>query len=491
MPFADLHLIDPLLRALAEEGYTSPTEIQRQAIPHVLAGRDLLGIAQTGTGKTAAFALPVLQLLSTRPARLPPGSGRPPVRALVIAPTRELAAQVADSFRSYGRHLPLRGTVIYGGVGQVPQVQALTRGVDILVATPGRLLDLLQQGCVRLGGVEVVVLDEADRMLDMGFLPDVQRILSVLPKPRQTLVFSATMAGAPAQLAASILRDPARVEVTPQATTVERIRQSVIYLPKPAKQPMLERLLGDPAFRRTLVFTRTKHGANKVVSRLAGAGIQAAALHADKSQGQRQRALAAFREGRLRVLVATDIAARGIDVEGITHVVNFDLPNVPDSYVHRIGRTARAGAEGAAISFCDPTERADLRDIEREIRMRVPTHEGHGEPPRVEDLPAPHGAPHVGPHGDSRGPQRGPRRGQGGRQGGGHGGGHGGGQGGGHGARHGGGPRALEDGRDGRGRRAVAAPFIATAAFAARPGRARPAARAPPRAPPRAGPVSA
>ncbi|MFM8387338.1 MAG: DEAD/DEAH box helicase, partial [Planctomycetia bacterium] len=414
MPFADLRLIDPLLRALSEEGYTTPTEIQQQAIPHVLAGRDLLGIAQTGTGKTAAFALPILQRLATQPPRLPPGSGRPPVRALVIAPTRELAAQVADSFRAYGRYLPLRGTVIYGGVGQVPQVQALTRGVDILVATPGRLLDLLHQGCVRLGGVEIVVLDEADRMLDMGFLPDVQSILATLPKPRQTLFFSATMAGEPAQLATRILKDPARVEVTPQATTVERIRQSVVYLEKAAKQAMLERLLSDPAFQRTLVFTRTKHGANKVVSRLAGAGIQAAALHADKSQGQRQRALAAFRDGRLRVLVATDIAARGIDVQGITHVVNLDLPNVPESYVHRIGRTARAGAEGVAISFCDPTERAYLRDIEREIRMRVPVHEAHGAPP-----PPPPRAPGAGPHGR---PQAGGRHGGARHAGGGHGG---------------------------------------------------------------------
>jgi ATP-dependent RNA helicase RhlE len=379
MQFSDLQLIEPLLRALSEEGYRAPTEIQAQAIPHVLAGRDLLGIAQTGTGKTAAFALPMLQLLATRPPTLPPGSGRPPIRALVITPTRELASQIGDSFRAYGRYLKLMGAVVYGGVGQTPQVQAISRGIDILVATPGRLLDLMQQGCVRLGHAEIVVLDEADRMLDMGFLPDVRRILSALPRPRQTLFFSATMAGAPAELARGILKDPARVEVTPQATTVERIRQSVVFVDKAAKQSLLERLLGDPALARTLVFTRTKHGADKVVQRLTRAGHQVAAIHANRSQSQRERALQAFRSGRLRVLVATDIAARGIDVDGITHVINFDLPNVPESYVHRIGRTARAGADGAAISFCDGTERSYLRDIEREIRMRIPTLEGGQE----------------------------------------------------------------------------------------------------------------
>ncbi len=385
MSFADLKLIEPLLKALAEEGYTAPTPVQVQAIPHVLAGRDLLGIAQTGTGKTAAFALPIMQRLVTTPSPVPAGSGRPPVRVLVITPTRELASQIGEAFRAYGRYLRLTTTVIYGGVGQGPQVQALARGVDILVATPGRLIDLLRQGCVRLSGVEVCVLDEADRMLDMGFLPDVRRLLAMLPRQRQTLFFSATMAGEPAELARGILRDPARVEVTPTATTVERIRQSVIYVEKPSKQDVLEKLLRDPAMVRTLVFTRTKHGANKVVTRLMHAGFGAEAIHANKSQSQRERALAGFRAGRTAVLVATDIAARGIDVDGITHVVNFDLPNVPESYVHRIGRTARAGADGAAISFCDRTERAYLRDIEREIRMRIPVLEGG--PPRIEGAP--------------------------------------------------------------------------------------------------------
>jgi len=443
MSFADLKLIEPLLKALAEEGYTAPTPVQVQAIPHVLAGRDLLGIAQTGTGKTAAFALPILQRLVTQPSTLPAGSGRPPVRVLVITPTRELASQIGEAFRAYGRYLRLSTTVIYGGVGQGPQVQALARGVDILVATPGRLIDLLRQGCVRLSGVEVCVLDEADRMLDMGFLPDVRRLLAMLPRQRQTLFFSATMAGEPAELARGILRDPARVEVTPTATTVERIRQSVLFVEKPSKQDVLERLLRDPAMARTLVFTRTKHGANKVVARLLQAGIGAEAIHANKSQSQRERALASFRAGRTAVLVATDIAARGIDVDGITHVVNFDLPNVPESYVHRIGRTARAGADGAAISFCDRTERAYLRDIEREIRMRIPVLEGgppriEGAPPRAPARPPTHSTdeapPGAGqdrrPHGPRRDQrqgeqrpgeqQRGPRGGgQGGRQGGG------------------------------------------------------------------------
>jgi ATP-dependent RNA helicase RhlE len=368
MTFSALQLVDPLRRALEEEGYTSATPIQAQAIPHVLAGRDLLAVAQTGTGKTAAFALPILQLLAGRR----PAGERRPVRALVLTPTRELAGQVSESFRTYGRHLPLRHAVAYGGVGIRPQADALRHGVDVLVATPGRLIDLLDQRLARLDGVEILVLDEADRMLDMGFLPAVRRIIAVLPRKRQNLFVSATMGPEPAALAARILVDPVRVEVTPPATTVETVAQSVHFVEKAGKQALLERLLQDANISRALVFTRTKRGADRVVRLLHHAGIHAGAIHANKSQGQRERALAAFREGHTRVLVATDIAARGIDVDDISHVVNYDLPNVPEAYVHRIGRTARAGAKGAAISLCDSSERPLLRDIEREIRMRVP-----------------------------------------------------------------------------------------------------------------------
>ncbi|MBZ0299170.1 MAG: DEAD/DEAH box helicase [Anaerolineae bacterium] len=368
MQFQDLKLIEPLLRAVRAEGYTEPTPIQAQAIPHVLAGKDLIGCAQTGTGKTAAFALPILQRLMGASSGRPKGT----IRVLVLSPTRELAAQIGDSFTAYGRGTGLRSIVIYGGVGQQPQVDAVRRGADILVATPGRLLDLMNQGVVHLNQIEVFVLDEADRMLDMGFIHDVRRVIKALPTRRQTLLFSATMPQDIQDLADRILINPMRVEVTPQATTVDKVDQSVFFVDKQNKRALLEHLLGDKAIRRALVFTRTKHGANKLVQQLDRAHIQAEAIHGNKSQTARERALANFKSGKTRVLVATDIAARGIDVEDVTHVINYDLPNEPESYVHRIGRTARAGASGTAYSFCDAEERKYLQDIEKLIRLRVP-----------------------------------------------------------------------------------------------------------------------
>ncbi|HEX3864041.1 MAG TPA: DEAD/DEAH box helicase [Stellaceae bacterium] len=367
--FEEMDLIEPILRALKQEGYTTPTPIQAQAIPPLLAGHDLLGIAQTGTGKTAAFALPILQQLA---AAKPEGSRQKTARCLVLTPTRELALQIADSFRAYGRHLGLRTAVIFGGVGQNPQVAQMARGVDILVATPGRLLDLIAQRHVRLDGVEVLVLDEADRMLDMGFIHDVKKLVAMAQHRRQALLFSATMPPDITRFAAAILRDPIRVEVTPPATTVEIIDQRVIFVERGDKRELLSTLLRDPALSRVLVFTRTKHTANRLAEQLNGVGFPAEAIHGNKSQGARQRALEAFRAGKLQVLVATDIAARGIDIDGITHVVNYELPNVPDTYVHRIGRTARAGAGGTAISLCDREERSFLRDIERVIGRKVP-----------------------------------------------------------------------------------------------------------------------
>ena len=376
--FAELELAEPLLRAVSAEGYTTPTPIQVQAIPHVLAARDLLGIAQTGTGKTAAFALPILQRLAAVPPK--PGQGRSP-RVLVLAPTRELAAQIAESFQAYGRNQRAGAssvTVIFGGVGQDRQVRELARAPAVLVATPGRLLDLLQQRHLTLGGVEVFVLDEADRMLDMGFIHDVRRIAAQVPRERQTLLFSATMPDEVASLAANLLRDPVRVEVTPQATTVEKIVQSIYFVEKPDKRVLLANLLRDDrSMTRVLVFTRTKHGANRVVKELDRAGFEAEAIHGNKAQTARERALANFKRGATRVLVATDIAARGLDVEDVSHVVNYDLPNIPESYVHRIGRTARAGASGIALSFCDAEERAYLVDIERLIRAHIPRARDH------------------------------------------------------------------------------------------------------------------
>jgi ATP-dependent RNA helicase RhlE len=361
LSFSQLALAEPLQRAVRAENYDAPTPIQAQAIPHLLAGTDLLGIAQTGTGKTAAFALPILQRLGAARAPLPRGS----VRALILTPTRELAIQIHESFRSYGRHLPLRSAVIFGGVGQKPQVDALARGVDILVATPGRLIDLMRQGHTRFDGVSIFVLDEADRMLDMGFIDDVKRVVAALPKQRQTLLFSATMPPPIERLASGILHSPVRVEVTPAASTVERVDQRVYFVDAASKRALLAELLKDKSIGRALVFTRTKHGANRVTEQLGRVGVNASAIHGNKSQSARQRALAEFRDGRTRVLVATDIAARGIHVDDISHVINYELPNVAETYVHRIGRTARAGATGVALSLCDASERPYLRAIEK------------------------------------------------------------------------------------------------------------------------------
>jgi ATP-dependent RNA helicase RhlE len=371
--FTELKLSAPLLQALATEGYETPTPIQAQAIPPLLEGRDLLGIAQTGTGKTAAFALPLLQRLTSTDRRAGPRN----VRALILTPTRELCVQILDSFRTYGRHLRLSRAAVYGGVSQGPQVHNLARGLDVLVATPGRLLDLMNQGQVRFDQLEAFVLDEADRMLDMGFIVPVKRIVAKLPKERQTLLFSATMPQAVHGLVASLLKEPVRVEVTPVATTAERIAQRVHFVEKANKRALLQHLLADKAIARALVFARTKHGANKVAEQLDRAGVRTDAIHGNKSQNARQKALEDFRNGKVRVLVATDIAARGIDVDGITHVINFDLPNEPESYVHRIGRTARAGNDGIAISFCDAEERAFLRDIEKTIRQQVAVDADH------------------------------------------------------------------------------------------------------------------
>jgi len=374
--FSELGLISPLLRAVAAENYTKPTPIQSQAIPHLLGGRDLLGCAQTGSGKTAAFALPILQRLAATDRRAAP---RTP-RALVLAPTRELALQIRDSFRVYGRNLRLTSTTVYGGVGQDRQVQDLTRGVEIVVATPGRLLDLMGQGYVRLGSLEAFVLDEADRMLDMGFIDDIRKIIRALPANRQTMLFSATIPNEIAGLARSILKDPVSVSIAPVASTAPRIDESVVFVEKAAKAAALRDVLARPGVSRALIFTRTKHGADRLVRQLRNYEIKAGALHGNKTQGARQRTLEDFRSGRVPFLVATDIAARGIDVDGITHIVNYDLPDEAAVYIHRIGRTARAGASGTAISFCSWEEMDNLRDIERLIKRRVPVVDSRGEP---------------------------------------------------------------------------------------------------------------
>ena len=374
MTFNDLNLIEPILRALGEEGYTTPTPIQQQAIPQVLEGHDLLGVAQTGTGKTAAFSVPILQILhQTAQAQKNAQGPKGRVRCLVLTPTRELAIQIGESFKAYGRHLPqLRSTVIFGGVGQNPQVQALQRGVEILVATPGRLLDLMNQGYVNLQHVEVFVLDEADRMLDMGFIHDIKRILPKLPAGRQSLFFSATMPQAIKDLSATILRpNPVQVAVTPVSSTADTVTQSVFLVDKNDKPALLRHVLSDPAIKRVLVFTRTKHGANKVTETLEKAQITAEAIHGNKSQNHRQRALSNFKAGTTRVLVATDIAARGIDVDELTHVINYEVPNEPETYVHRIGRTGRAGAFGTAFTFVEDEERAYLQDIQKLIRKQI------------------------------------------------------------------------------------------------------------------------
>jgi ATP-dependent RNA helicase RhlE len=366
--FAALGLAAPLLKALATAGYTAPTPIQSQSIPPILKGHDLQGIAQTGTGKTAAFALPILHRFLESPAPRRRGM----CRALILSPTRELAVQIGANLRAYAKNTQLRVGVWVGGVGKGPQARSILDGLDILVSTPGRLLDHLNDRTIRLDGVEVFVLDEADHMLDLGFIIPIRRIAALLPASRQTLFFSATMPPAIAKLASSLLRDPISVAVTPVASTVPKIEQKVVFVETSRKRAMLEHVLGGAEGGLTLVFCRTKHGADRVVQHLEGAGYRAAAIHGNKSQGQRQRALQDFRDGRVRILVATDLAARGIDVDGITHVVNYDLPNVAESYVHRIGRTGRAGATGTAISFCDAAERSHLRDIEKLIRAKVP-----------------------------------------------------------------------------------------------------------------------
>ncbi len=367
--FKDLKLNGELIRAVTTEGYVKPTPIQEQAIPLVLEGRDVLGCAQTGTGKTAAFALPILQRLSVGRQF---HKGRRPVRVLVLTPTRELASQIGDSFASYGRHTGIRRAVIFGGVKQGSQTDSLRRGVDILVATPGRLIDLTNQGFIRYDALEVFVLDEADRMLDMGFIHDVRRIVKVLPRNRQTLLFSATLPAEIRNLADSILTDPVSVAVDPPASTVDLIEQNLYFVEKADKINLLIHLLKDAGMDRVLIFTRTKYGADKVCKKLLRARIRAAAIHGNKSQNARTRALTDFKRGRCRVLVATDIASRGIDVDNVSHVINFDLPNEPESYVHRIGRTGRAGMEGIAISFCDETERKYLPAIERLMQKWIP-----------------------------------------------------------------------------------------------------------------------
>ena len=368
MSFVDLGLAEPILRAIGDEGYTVATPIQTQTIPHVLAGRDVLGCAQTGTGKTAAFALPILQYID---ANRRPAHPRSP-RVVVLAPTRELAAQIGESFATYGRNIRFRHTVIFGGVGQGPQVRALSHGVHVLVATPGRLMDLMQQGYVKLNALEVFVVDEADRMMDMGFLPALKKIISHLPAKRQSLFFSATMPESIAALANSLLHKPVQVSVTPPSSTVELIEQQVMFVERGHKKSLLHQVVSDPGCHRALVFTRTKHGADKVARQLNSQGIATDAIHGNKSQPARQRALEGFRNGNLHVLVATDVAARGIDIDCISHVINYDVPTDPESYVHRIGRTGRAGASGIAISFCDSSEHGSLRDIERLTRRKIP-----------------------------------------------------------------------------------------------------------------------
>ena len=359
------------MEALTAEGYIYPTPIQIQAIPHVLSGRDLQGCAQTGTGKTAAFAIPIIQLLHKQ------NKAKTGIKALVLTPTRELAIQIGESFATYGKFTGIRYTTVYGGVSQLPQTKALKRGVDVLVATPGRLLDLINQGYIRLNQLEIFVLDEADRMLDMGFINDIRKVIRLLPDRRQTLFFSATMPNEIQKLASDLLKNPVKVEVTPPASTVDSIEQSIYHTSKPDKPKMLLHLLREQNISTALVFTRTKHGADKVVKFLHRADVKAAAIHGNKSQNARQSALNDFKRGRLKVLVATDIAARGIDIDELSHVFNYDLPNVPETYVHRIGRTGRAGLNGTAIAFCDADERKELRDIEKLILKRIPVVENH------------------------------------------------------------------------------------------------------------------
>jgi ATP-dependent RNA helicase RhlE len=376
MPFKSLEIIEPILQSLIEEGYSIPTPIQAQAIPIVLDGKDLLGCAQTGTGKTAAFAIPILQLLSTSQSY----DKRKKIRSLILTPTRELAIQIGESFKNYGRHTKLVYTVIFGGVNQFSQTQALQKGVDILVATPGRLLDLMNQGFISLRDIEIFVLDEADCMLDMGFIHDVKKVLAALPRSRQSLFFSATMPPEIVKLADTICKNPAKVTITPGQPTVDIIEQFVYFVDKGNKSPLLIDLLSNAKIKSALVFTRTKHGADKVVKDLLRHDIKAEAIHGNKAQNARQRALANFKDQTTRVLVATDIAARGIDVDDMEFVINYEMPNISETYVHRIGRTGRAGANGTAYSFCDAEEKAYLKDIEKLIRKRIPVIENHPYP---------------------------------------------------------------------------------------------------------------
>ena len=385
MTFQELNLIDPLLRAVREEGYEAPSPIQAQAIPLLIEGRDLLGCAQTGTGKTAAFALPILQILTKQ--RLD-GPKKRVLRALVLTPTRELALQIEESFEIYGRYTGLKTACVYGGVSQHTQVDELRAGVDILVATPGRLIDLINQGLCNLRTVTIFTLDEADRMLDMGFIHDVKKVIAQLPQKRQTLLFSATMPREIEALAASILKNPTKVAVTPVASTVDTTEQSVYFVDKPNKIKLLTHLLGDKDIVSALTFSRTKHGADRICKRLNRAGISARAIHGDKSQNARQNALREFKSGEVRVLVATDIAARGIDIDQLSHVINYDLPNEPETYVHRIGRTGRAGLSGIALSLCDFDEKAYLRDIEKLIKKEIAVVDEHPWPMEIFE-PAP------------------------------------------------------------------------------------------------------
>ncbi len=421
MSFAELGLAPELLRAIADEGYTQPTPIQAQAIPMVIAGRDLLAAAQTGTGKTAAFTLPILQKLNS----VPSVAGARLARVLVLVPTRELAAQVGESVRTYGRHLPaMKTAIIFGGVGINPQIDILRRGVDIVVATPGRLLDHVQQKTVNLSGVQMLVLDEADRMLDMGFIRDIRRVLAVLPKQRQNLLFSATFNGEIRSLAESLLHNPASVEVAPRNSAVETIAQRVHPVDKARKTALIAHLVKQGDWKQVLIFTRTKHGANRLAEQLAREGIASDAIHGNKSQNARTRALADFKAGKVRVLVATDIAARGIDIDMLPHVINHELPNVPEDYVHRIGRTGRAGSSGEAISLVSSDERQQLKDIQKLLRREIPSSfvEGFapGSQPSAAELAVRAATPaapqHARPHGGQHRPQQRPGGSPGGRR---------------------------------------------------------------------------
>jgi ATP-dependent RNA helicase RhlE len=383
MTFQDLRIIEPILGALKTQGYVTPTPVQMKAIPLVLDRRDIIGSAQTGTGKTAAFAIPIIQLLCEDKQE---GRGKRPIRSLILTPTRELAIQIGESFASYGANTALKYKVVYGGVSQHGQVEALRSGIDVLIATPGRLLDLMNQGHVHLKDVAYFVLDEADRMLDMGFIHDVKKVIARLPARKQSLFFSATMPSDIVKLADSILVKPSRVEVTPPKSTVNMIDQVVYFVDKKNKRHLLRDILQDNSIARALVFTRTKHGADRVARDLSKAGIKSQAIHGNKSQNARQAALSSFKESKTRVLVATDIAARGIDIDDLTHVVNFDLPNIPESYVHRIGRTGRAGASGIAIAFCDAEEKAYLKDIQKLIGKNVPIRDDHSYPLMIHEV---------------------------------------------------------------------------------------------------------